>query len=322
MTGIPLIDIAPLPDGSRHERRGVAADLDDACRYIGFAVVTGHGIPAQVVKDARRAVVGFFSRPLEEKLTTSVSKDNYRGYIPLGFFTPNAAGAADAYEGYKLHRQTDAADPICTDCSLYGPNVWPPSPTGFRESVLAYWRHCDRVSALLLDALALALDLDGEIFRSAFDKPLTNMTLLHYPPQAPDQDGFGIHAHKDTDALTILAPEPVGGLQVRDVARREWIPVTAPDDALIVNIGDMLEVWSGGRYLSTPHRVINTSGRERYSFPYFAVPRFDVLVSPLLPPQPGFERGDMPVGEVSRKIWYSNWPDAAPIDPRYDPATP
>lgn len=322
MTGLPLIDMAPMLGGDEEGRRSFAAALDDACRNIGFAVVRGHGIPAAIVDDLRRAVIDFFDRPLEQKLDGRVSKDNYRGYIPLGFFTPNAAGASDAYEGYKLHRETDPADPICAACALYGPNKWPAAPAGFREAVLAYWGECDRVAGLLLDAFALALDLDPGCFRRAFDEPLTNMTLLHYPPQAPDHDGFGIHAHKDTDALTILAPDPVGGLQVRDVRRRQWISASAPDDALIVNVGDLLEIWSGGRYPSTPHRVINSSGRERYSFPYFAVPRFDVTVSPLLPPRSGFDRGGVRVGDASRAIWYSNWPDAAPIDPRYDPATP
>lgn len=320
MNGIPLIDISALFGANEPQRQATEAQFAGACRDIGFAIVIGHGIPPGVMQRVRKLVIEYFARPLETKMTDVISKDNYRGYIPLGFFTPNAAGAADAYEGYKLHRETSAQDPICSACTLYGPNKWPSRQ--IREAVLDYWRHCDRVAGALLEALALSLGVDPGILRAAFDEPLTNMTLLHYPPQASGEGGFGIHPHKDTDALTILAPDPVGGLQVRGRGQSDWIDARAPDNALIVNIGDLLEVWSGGRYVSTPHRVINNNGSDRYSFPYFAVPRFDVCVAPLLPPAESVRRREIHVGDASRAIWYSNWPDAAPIDPCYDPAVP
>lgn len=284
-------------------------------------VIVGHGIPAAVVNRLRASVIGFFNRPLDEKLTCSISKDDYRGYIPLGFFTPNAAGLSpDYYEGYKLHAETNASDPICAECELYGPNKWPDAPLDLQRNVQNYWQHCDRLSAVLLDALAQTLNIDPGIFRQAFEKPLTNMTLLHYPATLPGQPSAGIHPHKDTDALTILAPDPVGGLQLRPRGSERWVSADAPADALIVNIGDMLEVWSGGYFVSTPHKVVNKKGDERYSFPYFAVPRFDVNVTPLREIQPGFNRAAMTVGEVSRKIWQSNWPDAGAIETDYDPA--
>lgn len=323
MSDLPVIDIAPLTDDGKRADETVVRSIGDACHEVGFMVIRGHGIPADTISRLRGFVSQLFARPLEDKLALSITRDNYRGYIPLGFFTPNAAGdAADQYEAYKLHLETDATDPICADCELYGPNKWPDQLVGFRDAVLDYWRECDRVTSYLLDALAHVLGVDPAFFRRAFEKPLTNMTLLHYPPQAPGRDDFGIHPHKDTDALTILAPDPVGGLFVRCKDRDEWISAAAPDDALIVNIGDLLEVWSGGYLVSTPHKVVNATGRERYSFPYFAVPRFDVRVAPLREPQPGFDRTEIPVGEVSREIWQSNWPDAAPVNECYDPATP
>ncbi|NIS91243.1 MAG: isopenicillin N synthase family oxygenase [Woeseiaceae bacterium] len=322
LTALPTIDISPLTGKKSQSGEAVVRSIGDACHEIGFMVIRGHGIPEDTTSRLRGVVRQFFARPLEEKSALSITRDNYRGYIPLGFFTPNSAnGAADRYEGYKLHAETDATDPICADCNLYGPNKWPDQPVGFREAVLDYWQECDRVASTLLDALAVALGVDPAVFRRAFKKPLTNMTLLHYPPQAPGADGFGIHPHKDTDALTIVAPDPVGGLYVRQKGRDEWISADAPDDALIVNIGDMLETWSGGYYVSTPHKVVNSTGQARHSFPYFAVPRFDVRITPLCEPLQGFERADLTVGDVSREIWQSNWPDAAAVDDRYDPAT-
>ena len=322
MGGLPVIDIAPLMETDERGKASAAGALGKACHDIGFMVIRGHGIAPATVARLREAVVRFFEQPLEDKLAWSITRDNYRGYIPLGFFTPNAAGEADRYEGYKLHWEVNAADPIRAACDLYGPNKWPDKPSALRAAALDYWRQCDRVAGVLLDALALALGIDPDVFRRAFAQPLTNMTLLHYPPRTPDHHGVGIHPHKDTDALTILAPDPVGGLYVKRKGLDEWIAADAPEDALIVNIGDLLEVWSGGYFVSTPHKVVNSSGHERYSFPYFAVPRFDVVVAPLAAAQPGFAREEIPVGAVSRQVWQSNWPDAAPIDARYDPATP
>ena len=323
MTDLPTINIERLVNDGPQAGETVARSVSDACHEIGFMVIRGHGIPADTILRLRDLVRQLFDLPAEDKQALSITRDNYRGYIPLGFFTPNSAiGAADRYEGYKLHAETDATDPVCANCDLYGPNKWPARPDGFREAVLDYWQECDRVAGILLDALATALEIDPQIFRRAFEKPLTNLTLLHYPPQASGQDHYGIHPHKDTDALTILAPDPVGGLYVRRNNSDEWISASAPDDALIVNIGDMLETWSGGYYVSTPHKVVNATGQARYSFPYFAVPRFDVLVEPLCEPQPGFDRPAIPVGDVTRDIWRSNWPDAAAVDECYDPATP
>jgi len=323
MSDLPVIDISPLMAEDGSELASLTRAIESACRDTGFMVIRGHGIPAPVVSRIRDAVMQFFSLPAEEKLSYSISRDNYRGYIPLEFFTPNRAGVSpDRYEGYKLHAETDPLEPICHNCALYGPNKWPGRPAGFRTAVMDYWQHCDRVAGVLLDALAHSLDVDHALFRQKFDQPLTNMTLLHYPPGTTGNDEFGIHPHKDTDALTILAPDPVGGLQIRPRGRQTWLWVEAPDDALIVNIGDLLETWSGGYFVSTPHRVINRSGRERYSFPYFAVPRFNVVVSPLRTLQPGFEYREIEVGAASREIWRSNWPDAAAIDARIDPATP
>lgn len=315
MQDIPSIDIA---ESNTRTRLSVGA----ACRDPGFMLVRGHGIAIDKIARVRSAVVDYFDRPYEVKLCDRITRDNYRGYIPQGFFSANTgAQPADHYEGYKLHTETHAGDPICAECDLYGPNKWPEQAGELKEAVLDYWRACDQVTERLLAMLADILKIDAEWLSQQFVKPLTNMTLLHYPPQPPDSSGFGIHPHKDTDALTILAPDPVGGLMVRARNTPHWISVSAPADALVVNIGDLLELWSGGYFVSTPHKVVNQTGAERYSFPYFAVPRYDTVVAPLAAPQPGFERDDVHVGDVSREVWRTNWPDTTPANPKFDLGT-
>lgn len=319
MDELASIDISPIASGGKDP---ATVDLiERACRDIGFMYIQGHGIPDELITRVRRAVADYFDRDDVDKRADCVRPGNYRGYIPLGFFTENRGGqAADEYEGYKLHFETDAADPIRQRCDLYGPNHWPANAAELKSVVTDYWQHCDRVASCLLRAMSESLGVDGRSFLTNFEPPLTNMSLLHYPPGSPGS--FGIHPHKDTDALTILAPDAVGGLMVRKRDDSGWLDATAPDGALVVNIGDMMEIWSGGYFVSTPHKVVNRSGKERYSFPYFAVPRYDVVVKPLCNSVPGFGRVEMHAGDASRKIWLSNWPDATPIDAELDPATP
>jgi isopenicillin N synthase-like dioxygenase len=322
MQDIPLIDIAPFTGGTDRNGEDVIRQVEEACRDVGFMYVVGHGIPSQTVARTRNAVIAYFKRSIEEKLGDAITRDNYRGYIPAGFFTANVGGSdSDNYEGYKLHFETSADDPICAQCDLYGPNKWPAAPAGFGQAILDYWSACDDVAFLLLRILATVLRVDENWFLQLFEKPLTNMTLLHYPPQQSVADGFGIHPHKDTDALTILAADEVGGLMVKRRNNDTWIEVQPPGDALVVNIGDLLEHWSGGDFVSTPHKVVNTSGTERFSFPYFVVPRFDTVVKPLRPPKPDFQRDSVHVGDVSREVWRTNWPDAAPQSMQFDLGT-
>jgi isopenicillin N synthase-like dioxygenase len=314
MRNIPLIDLG--------NRSSVAGQVEKACHNIGFMYVAGHGISTASIEQVRTAVIAYFSLPLEQKLRDRITRDNYRGYIPTGFFTANSGdGSADNYEGYKLHYEVSSDDPIRESCELYGPNKWPVQPHRFAEYLLAYWQECDRIANILLGAMAEILGVARDDFLQCFESPLTNMTLLHYPPQEQDASGFGIHPHKDTDALTILAQDPVGGLLVKCRESDEWIDAIAPGDALIVNIGDLMELWSGGYFVSTPHKVVNSSGAERYSFPYFAVPRFDTVVEPLRSPQPGFDRSNVHVGNVSKEVWRTNWPDVVSDKPHFDLGT-
>jgi isopenicillin N synthase-like dioxygenase len=261
---------------------------------------------------------------MAEKQRLQIEPDNYRGFIPLGFFTPNRAEAngdrGDRYEGYKLHWECPPDHPVAAECDLYGPNRWPTSLPDLRSVIGAYWAACEQASAPMLDAFADALGVEPATFRSWHEAPLTNMTLLHYPPQPPASDTMGIHPHKDTNVITLLHPDPVGGLEVR-AADGTWLEPDAPPDALVVNVGEMLELWSGGEFTATPHRVINRTGRDRYSFPFFVVPRHDIVVDSLVERQRGFVTAPMPVGPLSAEVWRTNWPDEAPSTAGFDLGT-
>lgn len=309
---LPIINISPL--FSSNSRDATNQALFDAFSKIGFAIVVGHGVPMATIERMRTAVSTVFALPREQLGQQLVEKGNYRGYVPLGYFSPNSGkGKADQYEAWKLHNETSSDDPICQVSDLYGENRWPNEDV--KSDVLTYWEEMTRVSNAVLSTLCAVMGLDTEWILSCMEKPLTNMTLLNYPPTEPDDEVWGIHPHKDFNILTLLAHDPIGGLEVR-TRDGKWLHAACPPNGLVMNVGDMLELWSGGHLISTPHRVTNHSGKPRQSFPFFAVPRFDVVIEPLLPLANGYaERQPLHVGNSSADIWYSNWPDTASSDP-------
>ena len=301
-----------------------AAELRAACEQTGFVSVIGHPIPVELFERVRTALRALFALPPDAKAAGHITPDNYRGFIPLGFFTPNRVEAngdqGDQYEGYKLHWECPPGHPAETECELYGPNRWPPDLPELRSVIGEYWAGCEAAAAPMLAAFAEVLGVRAPEFAAWHDAPLTNMTLLHYPAQPPAADVTGIHPHKDTNVITLLHPDPVGGLEVRG-RDGDWFEVEAPPDAVVVNVGEMLELWSGGRFPATPHRVVNRSGQERYSFPYFIVPNHAVTVEPLVPTVAGFDKAPMPVGALSAEVWRTNWPDEHPSAGGHDLGT-
>lgn len=320
MATLPTIDFSTFSTGSAAAREKIARDVGQGCMETGFLCIRGHQIDREIVDDMRRLVVEVFAQPVAVKRAHRITEENYRGYIPMGFFSPNAAhGKADRYEGFKLHAEIALDDEIRRVHAGYGPNIWPSAIPDMKRRVLRYWDAVDRFAENLLRAFALALDLDEAFFLTYFQYPLSNMTLLRYPLAKPNEDHFGIHPHKDSSAFTVLFPDPAGGLMICD-RRGEWSEVAAPDNACVVNIGDVLEHWTGGHFVSTPHKVVNRTGRERHSFPYFAAPRYDVVIAPVIRPVAGYTRSGIDMGTWHDEIVRSNWPDARPVAAELDPA--
>lgn len=298
---------------------GWESSLIEACEALGFVRLVNHGIDRGLAVGVSTSMRKLFALNEDTKRDLTIERGNYRGFIPLGFFTPNRTevnGAdADFYEGYKLHWDCPDDHPVRQECELYGSNRWPDDVPSLQHSVTAYWAACDELVQKLLPVFAKYLGVEWEEFGSWFGEPLTNMTLLHYP--ASTNQRRGIHAHKDTNVITFLWSNVAGGLELLD-RTGTWIDVEHVDGAIVMNIGEMLELWSGGRLIATPHRATNTGTDARDSFPFFLVPGHDVVVEPTLSRVAGFSRGPMPVGELSAEVWRTNWPDESPSSDDYD----
>ena len=289
--------------------------LVEALSGVGLAAVRDHHVPEADLAAMRRLLVALFDVDDGAKDRQSVSRDDYRGYIPLRFFSPNRDKAAppDGFEGYKLHWECPPDHPVRSECAHYGPNRWADHLPEMPSVVESWWAAMEAFSSRLMAGLADAVGLQGKGLAEAMEAPLTNVTLLHYPGRRANDPAPGFHPHKDITVVTILDPDPVGGLEVR-TRDGDWVEAGCPDDALLVNVGDLLEVWSGGRLVSTPHRVTNPEGVERYSAPFFVVPNHRVVVEPLLDPVDGFESRSVDVGRVTAEVWRTNWPGEAPSD--------
>ncbi len=281
MAEVPVIDFASSLHGTGQERSAVGRQVRDACEGTGFFYLAGHGVPHSAVEAIFAASRRFFALPLEQRLQVRLNPKQNRGYQPLGSrMYRDQADAPDLNESFKYQHDLPADDPDILDGNrIHARNSWPDNLPGWREVLISYYGEMERLADSLLRAFALALELEEDYFGAFYTKPLTQINLLHYPPHPPSTEGrqFGLRPHSDTTAFTILAQGHIGGLQVRH--GEEWIEVPPIPGTYVINIGDMMARWTNDRFASTPHRVINRTGQERFSVPFFAIPDFDAVVA-------------------------------------------
>lgn len=277
-TSLPVVDISGLFSSDLATRKSAAKSLDKAAREAGFLFITGHGIPGSVISTLKRCAQDYFAQPDDIKKQNYIgSAGNHSGYVPMGeeqFYGGAEKKAADAKEAFDVVYEIANPGPLNV---MQGVMQWPELP-GFKAGVKAYFDQVLNLSEVLFRGFALGLGLDEEVFTRDLHAPASQLRLIHYfdSSDSPDEQQ-GIGAHTDYEFFTILLPTSPG-LQVLNGAG-EWIDVPVLPDAFVVNIGDMMEIFTNGNYVATSHRVKRLT-HERYSFPLFCSLDFETLVEP------------------------------------------
>ena len=281
----PIVSLAGMRSANPAERAAVGRAVRVACLDKGFLYIMDHGIPSALTEAVFDQARQFFNLSDAHKAESNIANSaNQRGYEPMRGQTLEAGTPPDLKEGFYMGRELAADDPrVLAGTFNHGPNQWPRDLPGFRETMDAYFVQMEALCALTMRALALALELPEHHFDPLCEDALCNLKLLHYPPQPSNalRDEKGCGAHTDWGAITYLLQDDVGGLQVWDAAHG-WIDAPPVPGAYVLNLGDLIARWTNDRFTSTLHRVINRSGRERYSVPFFFTGKADHRIECLI----------------------------------------
>ena len=282
---VPIIELA----GAIGEPNdAVIQEVASAAEQFGFFQVVDHGIAPDHLGNVWQATRSFFASPIEEKRRLLRTKVNSRGYYDREL-TKNARDLKEVLDIAHVPFPDLDDDHPSNFHAVDGVNQWP-DLSGFRDAIGAHLRACEGLAHFLLAAFCRGLGEHADHLRSAFGTDHTSfLRLNHYPlvdpldsAEAQEVTALGdmaLHHHSDAGALTLLIQDDVGGLQVGHDGT--WIDVEPIDSAIVVNTGDMMQVWSNDRYQAALHRVAPMVGRERYSLPYFFNPSYSTNYSPL-----------------------------------------
>ena len=268
MRNLPIIDLS-LPEVEN------TSALHHALKNQGFLYVKNHGVPEELQSSLSDLSRRFFQLAESAKNEIAMERGGkaWRGYFP--FKGELTAGIPDLKEGLYFGMEQDESHPeVKKGTPLHGPNLWSSSKelVDMRTVVSSYMDHMNHLGNRLMQLTALGLGLEQEYFSDRYgDEPTRLFRIFNYPYQE-QAISWGVHEHTDMGFLTILLQDENGGLEVRSRGSDEWVSAPPIPGTFVINIGDMLELWTHGIYQATLHRVKNTSGNDRMSFPFFFDP--------------------------------------------------
>lgn len=283
---IPVIDLSQLfticHSSKNNDPKDIGyliAEIREACEKWGFFQVINHGVPLEKLEKLEQAAREFFALPMEEKRKVSRDEENPMGY----YHSEHTKNIRDWKQVFDFTGKDPTFAPVSPDQPEPKQllNRWPDCPSELRESAQEYAREVEKLAFKLVGLIALSLGLEASRFEGFFENHLSFVRLNHYPPCPSPHLVLGVTRHKDAGALTILAQDDVGGLQVRRKSDGEWVSVKPTPGAFIINIGNVIQVWSNDKYESVEHRVRVNSEKERLSIPFFFNPSHYVMVKPL-----------------------------------------
>ncbi len=274
---VPVIDIADFRAGKPGALAATARELQHAQEHVGFYVLTGHGVDQKLIDAVFEQTAKYHAQPLAKKMALRANEHNV-GYMPVKGSITRATPVAgvkpqpNLVEAFFMKRDLGPDHPDVIAKRRFRPmNQWPDPADmpGFRETMVAYMDALEGLGLSLLPLYAVALDLPADWFQEKFREPQYVLRCSHYPPHEPGPGQFGIAPHSDSSFMTMLAQSALPGLSVLTQSGK-WIEPPVIPGSYVVNSGDMMKRWTNERFLSTPHRAINTTpNADRYAIPFF-----------------------------------------------------
>lgn len=295
--GIPVIDLSGAGTPGSPRTAEVARALREACTTSGFFYLVGHGVPDEQVRAQFELTRQLFELTPERREALSVRHSpSMRGFETLGEQTLDAEARPDMKESFYCGMAYPDDHPyVRAGYQGYGHNQWPAELPQAPALCEAYIQTMLALCRRLMQLLAVSLGLDEHHFDGSDANPLVTLRMLRYPPHPADADerSFGAGAHTDWGAITVLAQDAHGGLEVR-MPDGQWVAATPLAGSFVINLGDMIPRWTNDLYRSNPHRVRNlhSGGQARYSIPFFYDPDYLTRIEPL--------PGTVPEGEAAR----------------------
>ncbi|KAL3426089.1 2og-fe oxygenase [Phlyctema vagabunda] len=273
----PILDFSPFYGSDEKAKAQLIEDVKKCCLHNGFFQIVGHQVPEELQQKTIKCVKEFFALPQEDKDKVHKDQNTWnRGYEKLRSQILEEGTTPDLKEGFYIGEEISKSHPYFVNKKLNsGPNVWPVGLNDvqeFQQTSMAYYKAMHALARDVLVVLAQTLGLGEEYFNDFTTDAVATLRYLHYPPQPSDSDeklSRGIGAHTDFGSVTLLMQDDVDGLQVFEKETNEWLDVVPTKGAYVVNLGNMFMRWSNDKYISNLHRVINKSGKERYSIPFF-----------------------------------------------------
>ena len=275
MTTIPSLNLSQFTSGNAAEKAQFVAKLGDAYTHIGFASISGHGFSNADMQHLYQQVEAFFQLPLATKKKYEMADGSgQRGYTSFGKEHAKDSDQPDLKEFWHFGQTVQNNDPIGAD---YPDNLLCDELPAFNEAGLSAYRTLESIGRDMLRAIALFLKLPEDYFEQYVINGNSILRPIHYPPiQQEPKSAVRAGAHEDINLITLLMGASAGGLEVLN-KKGEYVAVTAIEDQLVVNVGDMLQRLTNGLLKSTTHRVVNPPkeqwGTSRYSIPFFLHPK-------------------------------------------------
>ncbi|KAG0652084.1 Nicotinate catabolism cluster hxnY [Hyphodiscus hymeniophilus] len=278
---IPQVDFSKMSSSSLSERKAVAEEVNAAFRHSGFLYAVNHGISEELQSELSRVIKEFFDLPLEEKMKVIIQLIEFPPVLTIDRFMLDETTRGDLKEAFAAGEDPydpEQNPPEDLDWSKFSRNgnQWPASKE-FRTIMYQYSAAILDFSRNLMRTIALALDLDEHHFDDMAKFPTGGLRALHYPSQETSND-VGIGAHADYSWFTLvnqLSDTPA--LEVLN-HNGQWVSAPPIRNTLVVNVGDLLEMATNNEFVSTVHRVVNKTGKERYSIPYFFAPTSETMI--------------------------------------------